>query len=684
MDIDQFTFQADSYLEQGNFTEAIRFYEQCIIQFPDVVSVYWYLGLSWLLQGENEQAHTIWLSVFTEGNLDFEPEYLVEFLKNQAKKYLSLRKPEFAQLIYEAILEWDDSQPEIYYNLADSVAIQGNLELAIAHWQTAIELEPNWVDAYLHQAHIWHKLGEFTSAIDCYQHILEIQPNYLVYYEIGLCYTQIKQWELAINCFHNSLQIQGNHAPSYSDLALSLIQLGYLDQGIEYLRKSLEIEPEFAQVLINLLETANLSLTNINENGIKFIQLLLDHHANKQDLYLALNNFLTHLQKAPELSEITPNQTYLHPPTKFYESTQQWIKDNPSIQTNYQQIHPEIDINLTHPQTLDNSLHFSFRFGKKVTLPPSFVVTIPQGRFWLNSPQTQSVIMTDENTFLADLSPDFPILSPNHPDKHPSKHSIFSVDKLPPIQFFTGRVAVLAGLANHIYFHWMLDVLPRFELLKIANIDLIDYFIVDNHLPFQKETLKLLQIPEHKQINIRDLHHVQATELIVPSFAGCVSWMPKWTCDFLKSHFLKSAHLKKRIYITRKLAKGRRILNEVELQQLLQTKGFETVALESMSVIEQAALFSQAEIIISPHGSGLTNLAFCQPGTQIIELFSPNYVYHCYWWISNLLNLDYYYLIGQTLPGWHLQHLIYPQIFSEDILISLQDISQILQIAGIT
>ncbi len=68
----------------------------------------------------------------------------------------------------------------------------------------------------------------------------------------------------------------------------------------------------------------------------------------------------------------------------------------------------------------------------------------------------------------------------------------------------------------------MLDVLPRWELLRIINYNFsfseIDYFVVDNRLPFQLETLRKLEIPENKVINISQVQYLQATELIIPSF----------------------------------------------------------------------------------------------------------------------------------------------------------------------
>ncbi|MBD1921548.1 glycosyltransferase family 61 protein [Microcoleus sp. FACHB-831] len=46
--------------------------------------------------------------------------------------------------------------------------------------------------------------------------------------------------------------------------------------------------------------------------------------------------------------------------------------------------------------------------------------------------------------------------------------------------------------------------------------------------------------------------------------------------------------------------------------------GFEQVTLESLSVSDQAALFSSAQVVIAPHGAGLSNVVFCNRGTKVI------------------------------------------------------------------
>jgi capsular polysaccharide biosynthesis protein len=79
----------------------------------------------------------------------------------------------------------------------------------------------------------------------------------------------------------------------------------------------------------------------------------------------------------------------------------------------------------------------------------------------------------------------------------------------------------------------------------------------------------------------------------------------------------------KYIYISREDAKYRRVLNELELMEYLKPHGFQKITLTGIPLLEQMALFYNAEVIISIHGAALTNTLFCKPNTRIIELCSP-------------------------------------------------------------
>jgi capsular polysaccharide biosynthesis protein len=145
--------------------------------------------------------------------------------------------------------------------------------------------------------------------------------------------------------------------------------------------------------------------------------------------------------------------------------------------------------------------------------------------------------------------------------------------------------------------------------------------------PFQLETLAALGIDEKKVIFGTPGEYIVADCLIVPSIPQREVRFSQAAIHFLRRNLLKtpkqsSSLTKTRLYISRKKANVRRIVNEDEIIQALLPYGFQPVCLEDLSVQAQAELFHRAEIIIGPHGAGLTNLIFCSPQAHIIEIFN--------------------------------------------------------------
>jgi capsular polysaccharide biosynthesis protein len=96
----------------------------------------------------------------------------------------------------------------------------------------------------------------------------------------------------------------------------------------------------------------------------------------------------------------------------------------------------------------------------------------------------------------------------------------------------------------------------------------------------------------------------------------------------------------RRLLIGRK-GPTRKIHNFERAQEFLSGHGFETAFLEGLSIVEQILLFQSAEFVIGTHGSGLTNLLFCEPGTKVIELMPSIEMRPFFWLISEKLNLTY-------------------------------------------
>jgi capsular polysaccharide biosynthesis protein len=85
-----------------------------------------------------------------------------------------------------------------------------------------------------------------------------------------------------------------------------------------------------------------------------------------------------------------------------------------------------------------------------------------------------------------------------------------------------------------------------------------------------------------------------------------------------------------------------RLTNQHALQEVLARSGFHTIKLDGESISDQIVAFRNARVIISVHGSALTNIAFCSPGTLVWELFPSYYSNACYNRLAQAAGLDYW------------------------------------------
>ncbi|NBZ86780.1 glycosyltransferase family 61 protein [Stagnihabitans tardus] len=82
-----------------------------------------------------------------------------------------------------------------------------------------------------------------------------------------------------------------------------------------------------------------------------------------------------------------------------------------------------------------------------------------------------------------------------------------------------------------------------------------------------------------------------------------------------------TSHLPKRFWVTREgEARDRRMKGEDEILDMLRLFGFESVAFERLAPLDQIALMAGAEMMISYHGAGFTNMLFAPPDATVIEL----------------------------------------------------------------
>jgi hypothetical protein len=94
-----------------------------------------------------------------------------------------------------------------------------------------------------------------------------------------------------------------------------------------------------------------------------------------------------------------------------------------------------------------------------------------------------------------------------------------------------------------------------------------------------------------------------------------------------------------RLYVSRADAADRRVRNEDALVATLEAYGFERIVPTNHSFADQVRAFSDADVVVGPHGAGLTNLIFAEE-TTLVELFGA-YRNACFFALARGMGHDY-------------------------------------------
>ena len=267
---------------------------------------------------------------------------------------------------------------------------------------------------------------------------------------------------------------------------------------------------------------------------------------------------------------------------------------------------------------------------------PDFIARLPGGRVF----GPGIVIAPDGHSLARDVSTDF--------GKPFDEHWLLGYAKIrPPVQI-DGTIAVAAVALGDGYCHWLLEELPR--LLMLGG-DRTTLTVIAHQAAFIREAFVFGGF-SRAVIEARRYSHFQCEQLIIPSLvgrAGCptprvVGLLTKFTEPLL----ISSSGQGERLYITRENAGRRRVSNEAELWRHLEVRGFKKIRLEDLKWADQINAFAHAKVVVAPHGAGLANLVFCQPGVRVVELFDNGYVNPCFWRLAGIKALDYRPIISRT------------------------------------
>lgn len=211
------------------------------------------------------------------------------------------------------------------------------------------------------------------------------------------------------------------------------------------------------------------------------------------------------------------------------------------------------------------------------------------------------------------------------------------------------------------YFSWLTTCLPRLIAVSKNYPDAVLLLPEEwKSTPFVNDSLLMFENVEKREI--ANDHHV-----FVKHFVFCET--RPWTSVFypeqieqvrdLFSENLLTAKIDvkpiQRLYVSRKKANRRKVVNEEEIENYLIENGFQSICFEDYNIYEQVFLMQNAAVVISMHGAGMANSMFMQPKSVLFELSPeihvPKLFRFPFWRIASIIELEYYIQFCETIDN---------------------------------
>lgn len=223
------------------------------------------------------------------------------------------------------------------------------------------------------------------------------------------------------------------------------------------------------------------------------------------------------------------------------------------------------------------------------------------------------------------------------------------------------------------YYHWLLEAVPRLFLLK-EKATQYKLLLNANSPNFIKQYVSLFGFKEIVYLEDNYLAKVKHVTFTTFTSRGLAMYEPvirnmvKWL--FKKNEILENSNPTKNIFITRKNAKYRRLINEDEIISYLSSNGFEIVTLENLTIKEQMQLFANAKNVIGTQGAGMANMIYSTHGKMLITIIHEEHPDDAYYNQTNINNTLCYYFQSKGVGNFDYKN-------NDDIIVDMDKFKEV-------
>ena len=159
-------------------------------------------------------------------------------------------------------------EPEDYFNRGFDLYYKGKYDLALKAYEKAIELKPDYADAWTNKGVTLDELGRYEEALKAYEKAIELKPDDAdVWTNKGDALVDLGRYEEALKASEKAIELNPDLAEAWANKGDALGGLGRYDEALKASEKAIELNPDLADAWYGL--ACVYSLKDDEENALK-------------------------------------------------------------------------------------------------------------------------------------------------------------------------------------------------------------------------------------------------------------------------------------------------------------------------------------------------------------------------------------------------------------------------------
>jgi hypothetical protein len=220
-----------------------------------------------------------------------------------------------------------------------------------------------------------------------------------------------------------------------------------------------------------------------------------------------------------------------------------------------------------------------------------------------------------------------------------------------------------AGYQN--YGHCITDILPKLVNIRHAGFKYItliipDRFCISNIIigdvcSYIGLSVDILRCPDANLFSCDEVLYFSPVSIHnttkSPTLLAFV--------DMVRNTYNIIPKVSRKLLVARGKSASRQMANYDEVATMLIQRGYEVVTPETISMIDQIKIFSEASHIVGSLGAGLANSIFSSPSAKLM-MFDPGLSDFYYWDLASLAGQEFYWVFTEPMEFWSLARSLSP------------------------